>query len=364
MRVRRMGATKRTRARLAPRAVLAGLTVLVLTAGCSVASGTTNSGPTASGTTTSGTTTSRTQDGCSVSPLLVPACGAWWGMFVPTPNGTELNAAVAAQDSSLGRPLDLILLYHDMSTTQDGMFPSSAEEQLSQHHLLVFSWAPVIWSTGQMYSWEDISSGGLDQSVIIPEAMRLKDSGTTVFLSLFPEADATAGTSQGSPSQFVAAWRHVHNLFAELKVRNVVWVWTTTGYLPHTSTIAAMYPGNSYVDWIGYDPYNYFSCRNSPWRSFSQTIGPFYEWLSSRHYGKPIMLTEYGTSADPANPDLEVSWYQGIKATIKKYSGIKALNLWNSATTQCDFTLSNQSTQGQAAYRQAGLAPYFRQQLP
>ena len=299
-----------------------------------------------------------------MSPVLVPACGAWWGMFVPTQNSNDLNAAVAAQDSSLGRPLDLILVYHDMSTTPDGMFPNSSEAQLSQHHLLVFSWAPVIWSTGQMYSWEDISSGGLDQSVIIPEAMRLKSFGTTVFLSLFPEADTTAGTSQGSPSQFVAAWRHVHNLFAELKVRNVVWVWTTTGYLPHASTIAAMYPGKSYVNWIGYDPYNYFSCRNSPWLSFSRTIGPFYRWLSSRHYGKPIMLTEYGTSADPANPDLEASWYQDIGPTIKKYSGIKALTLWNSTTSQCNFTLSNQSAQGQAAYRQAGLSPYFRQQLP
>jgi hypothetical protein len=298
-----------------------------------------------------------------VSPILVPACGAWWGMFVPTPNGGGLSAAVAAQDSSLGRPLDLILLYHDMSTTPDGTFPNSAEEQLSQHHLLVFSWAPVIWSTGQYYSWETLASGALDQSVIIPEAIRLRNFGTPVFLSLFPEADS-AEPSQGSPSEFIAAWRHVHDVFAREKVRNVVWVWTTTGYLPHASTIAAMYPGNSYVDWIGYDPYNYFSCRNSSWQSFSRTIGPFYQWLSSRHYGKPIMLTEYGTSADPANPDLEASWYQDIGPTIKKYSGIKALNLWNSSTTQCNFTLSNQSAQGQAAYQQAGLSPYFRQQLP
>lgn len=300
-----------------------------------------------------------------MSRILVPACGAWWGMYVPAAtDGSGLLAAVDAQEASLGRPLDLILVYHDMSTTPDGIFPNSAEEQLSHHHLLVFSWAPVVWSTGQEYSWETIASGALDQSVIIPEAIRLRNLGTTVFLSFAPEADSSVGASQGSPAQFVAAWRHVHDVFASLKVRNVVWVWTTTGYLPHESTIAAMYPGNSYVDWIGYDPYNYFSCRNSPWQSFSQTIGPFYQWLSARHFGKPIMLTEYGTSPDPANPGLEASWYQDIAPAIKMYPGIKALNLWNSSTDQCNFMLSNQSAQAQAAYRQAGLSPYFRQQLP
>ena len=344
------GGTRRTRARLAARATLAGLAVLVLTAGCANASGTTTSG---------------TRDGCGVSRIMVPACGAWWGMFVPAaPDGSGLPAAVAAQDASLGRPLDLILVYHDMSTTSDGTFPNSAETQLSRHHLMVFSWAPRIWSTGQYFSRETIASGALDKSVIIPEAIRLRNLGTTVFLSLAAEADSTGATSQGSPSQFVAAWRHVHDVFAKLNVRNVVWVWTTTGYLPHASTIAAMYPGNSYVDWIGYDPYNYFTCRNSPWQSFSQTIGPFYQWLTARHYGKPIMLTEYGTSADPGNPGLEASWYRDIAPTIKKYSGIKALDLWNSAVGPCNFTLSSQSAQGQAAYRQAGLSPYLRQPLP
>lgn len=299
-----------------------------------------------------------------MSRILVPACGAWWGMFLPAaPDGGGLPAAVAAQDASLGRPLDTILVYHDMSTTPDGTFPNSAEGQLSRNHLLVFSWAPTIWSTGQWYSWETITSGALDNSVLIPEAIRLRNFGTTVFLSFAPEADSS-GPSQGTPAQFVAAWRHVHDLFAREKVRNVVWVWTTTGYLPHASTIAAMYPGNSYVDWIGYDPYNYFSCRNTGWQSFSQTIGPFYQWLSARHFGKPIMLTEYGTSPDPGNPDLEASWYQDIVPTLKQYSDIKALNRWNSTTDQCNFTLSSESAQAQAAYQQAGLSPYFRQQLP
>ena len=193
MRVTIAGATRRIRARLAARAALAGLAILVLTAGCS--DGVRNNDVRNNGVRNNGvrTTTPATQDGCGVSRILVPACGAWWGMFVPaTPDGSGLQAAVAAQDASLGRPLDLILVYHDMSTTPDGTFPNSAEKQLSRHHLLVFSWAPRIWSTGQYYSRETIASGALDKSVIIPEAIRLRNLGTTVFLSLAAEADSPA----------------------------------------------------------------------------------------------------------------------------------------------------------------------------
>jgi hypothetical protein len=339
------------------RAALAGLVVVALAvAGCT-ASGAQDAGSPADGAPSA----SSSGGDCGVSPILVPACGAWWGMYVPAaPDGSGLSAAVAAQQASLGRSLDLVVRYHDMSTTSDGTFPDAAEEQLSQHHLLLFSWAPVVWSTGQVYSFQTIASGALDQSVIIPEAQRLRSFHATVFLSFAPEADS----DPGSPSQFVAAWRHVHDVFARLGVRNVVWVWTTTGYLPHAATIAAMYPGNSYVDWIGYDPYNYFSCRNSPWQSFSQTVGPFYRWLTAQHYGKPIMLTEYGTAADPADPGLEASWYRDIEPTIQADSGIKAVSLWNSATSQCNFMLSGESAAARAAYQQAGLSAYFLQQLP
>ncbi len=344
--------SRRTWSRPGARIALAGLVILVLTVtGCTAVPGTQG-------------TASGTQGGCGVSRILVPACGAWWGMFVPAaPDGGGLAAAVAAQDASLGRPLDLVERYHDMSTGPDGTFPDAAEEQLSQHHLLLFSWGPVVWSTGMRYSWETIASGALDQSVILPEARRLRSFRTTVFLSFAAEADAS-GPSQGSPAEFVAAWRHVYGLFARLEVRDVIWVWTTTGYLSRAPTIAAMYPGKSYVDWIGYDPYNYFSCQDSPWQSFAQTVGPFYEWLAAQRFGKPVMLTEYGTSANLADPELEASWYRDILPALHVYTSIKALILWNSATRQCNMMLSAAPAGARAAYRQTGLSPYLRQQLP
>ena len=93
-------------------------------------------------------------------------------------------------------------------------------------------------------------------------------------------------------------------MFAKIGVHNVIWVWTTEGYLPHERTIAALYPGNAYVNWIGYDPYNYYTCHQASWQSFAQTVQPFYQWLTTQPFGdKPIMLAEFGSAADPHQPE-------------------------------------------------------------
>jgi hypothetical protein len=169
----------------------------------------------------------------------------------------------------------------------------------------------------------------------------------------------------GSAAEFVAAWRHVHDVFTRLNVHNAVWVWTTTGYLPHASVIAALYPGNSYVDWIAYDPYNFFNCHHSPWRSFAATAGPFYQWLTIHRLGagKPVMLAEFGSAPDPANPAQEAAWYRGIGPALRTMPRLKALVMWNSRTPGCDLQLSASATAA-SGYRQAGLSPYLRQDLP
>lgn len=305
------------------------------------------------------------QHPCTVTAILAPTCGAWWGMYLPTDTGgTGLVAAVAAEQRSLGRPLDIIERYHDFSHGPNGIFPNPGEARLARNHLLLYSWGPAVWTTHTYYRWSTIASGALDRSVVIPEAHRLRAFGHKVFLTFSAEPDG-AVPGNGTAAQFVAAWRHVYDVFAQQGVHNVVWVWTTTGYVPHAGVIAALYPGNAYVNWIAYDPYNFFNCHNSPWRSFAATVGPFYQWLTVNHLGngKPVMLAEFGSAADPANPRQEAAWYRGIVPELRALPRLKALVMWNSGTPGCDLQLSAAPAAARA-YRQAGLSPYLRQPLP
>ncbi|HEY6275759.1 MAG TPA: glycosyl hydrolase [Streptosporangiaceae bacterium] len=301
---------------------------------------------------------------CTVSSTLVPSCGAWWGMYVPEPTAGSLVQAVQAEEGYLGRPLDIVEMYHDMSGTTNGIFPDHVEKRLARDHLLLYSWAPANWSRNTTFKWQEIASGAIDQSVIVPEAKRLKALHRPVFLSFSPEADGDTASRLGTPAEFVAAWRHIHDVFTQVGAGNVVWVWTTEGYLRHASTIAALYPGNSYVDWIGYDPYNFYTCHGAHWETFAQTVQPFYHWLIAHQLGgKPVMLSEFGSSSDPQQPGRETAWYQGIGAVVRALPHIKALVQWNSTVPGCTLRLADGSAAAQA-FRQAGLSPYFRQKLP
>lgn len=298
---------------------------------------------------------------CTLSADLVPACGAWWGMYLPA-GSRGLAGAVRAEESSLGRRLGIVERYHDMSLSRDGVFPDLAERRLARHHLLLFSWAPNVWSTGASYQWGKVASGALDRSVIAPQARRLRAFHHKVFLTFAAEADGVR--NQGTPAQFVAAWRHIHDVFARLGVRNVIWVWTTEGYLPHASTIAALYPGAAYVDWIGYDPYNFYACHHARWLSFRQVATPFYRWSAAHGLGgKPLMLAEFGSAADPRDPGREAAWYSSIVPALRQLPRIKALVEWNAAANGCDLRLPATSAAGRA-YRVTGLSAYLTKEKP
>ncbi len=302
---------------------------------------------------------------CTVSRLLVPSCGAWWGMYLDTdPGGTGLAAAVAREQRTLGRKLDVIERYHDFSDSGNGVFPNAAELKLARRHLLLYSWAPAIWSRNIHIRWSAIAAGTYDQSVIIPQARRLAAMHRRVFLTFSAEPDG-AVPGNGSTAQFVAAWRHVHDVFRRLGVHNVVWVWTTTGYVPHAATIAALYPGDAYVDWIGYDPYNFYACHHGSWHTFAETAEPFYQWLVTHNLGvgKPVMLPEFGSAPNPGNAGLEAAWFRDIVPVLHGMPRLKALILWNSRTPGCNLLISH-SRAAARAYRQAGLNPYLRQALP
>jgi hypothetical protein len=53
------------------------------------------------------------------------------------------------------------------------------------------------------------------------------------------------------PGQFRAAWIHLHRLLADAGVSNVAWVYHTYGFASR-ETMDQFWPGDAYVDWIGY----------------------------------------------------------------------------------------------------------------
>jgi hypothetical protein len=299
--------------------------------------------------------------GCTVSSLLVPSCGAWWGVYKPPSAGENWETTYTDLESQVGRQFNIVYRYQDMSNSVgSGQFPDASERALGVNHILMFSWASRVFSTNTQLLWSNIASGEYDASVIDPEAARLKAYGKPVFLTFDPEMDRRMPAA-GTPADYVAAYRHIHDRLAADGVTNVIWVWTVTGTGAHDSEFASLYPGNSYVDWIGYDPYNFASCHSTAWRSFDATVDPFYQWLETNGYGdKPFMLPEYGTVADPSDSSASADWYAGVPAGIAAHPNIKAVVEWDDTAAPCntELTVDPSTLTGFAA---AGNNPTFNQ---
>ncbi|PWU56272.1 glycoside hydrolase [Micromonospora sp. S4605] len=337
----------------------------------SAAPTTTAGRPTASPTrSTPSPTPSAPSNRCGqVSEKLVPSCGAWWGMYTPASAaaGWDHGRAVAEVEAQVGRTFDIVHRYHDFSNTgSNGAFPDAYEQrQLREGRLLFFAWESRIFSAGAVLTWRDVYSGRYD-ATIDAVAGRIRAAEVPVFLGFDHEPEDEP--VKGSDADFVRAWRHVHDRFAAAGADNAVWVWTMMGWAGHHHRYAGLYPGDRYVDWVAYDPYNFHVCNGSAvWKSPSTTVGSFYRWLDEHGIGagKPRMLAEFGTNFDAADPAAKRRWFEQFPAALKAHPKIKAAIYFNSAgmttrSSSCDMTM-NHDAAALAGFTRAGQDAYLRQ---
>jgi hypothetical protein len=160
-------------------------------------------------------------------------------------------------------------------------------------------------------------------------AGQVRALGGPVLLRYAYEMDGPANRDWiHSGPDYVAAWRHVHDLFAGLPV---AWVWApNASAFDHPAAVEAYWPGDRYVDWIGADAYNWYGCRNrTDWRGFGQLFGSFYDWGSKRD--KPLMIPETGSTEDPANPTRKRDWYVAAGGALKDMPRVRAVVFFDSS---------------------------------
>jgi hypothetical protein len=260
---------------------------------------------------------------CTIEKSGAASCGVWWGSALNA-NDSQLRADVGARETATKRRLDIVHTYHRWYDN----FPTANEMAVAKAgRMLYLNWEPVD-KTGQAMSWHNIAVGQQDHQIDL-EAARLKAVPTTVMLSFShePELDYK---EHGSVTDFAAAFRHVNQRLTADGVTNVRYVWNVMGLSDPVwlSRYKQMWPGNDYVDWIAWDPYNWSDCRTpaDPWLSFSQVISPFYQWLESNGFGdKPFMLGEWGTVEQTGNPQGKQDWFGGVPGGLKAMPNMKAV---------------------------------------
>ena len=239
----------------------------------------------------------------------IPAHGAYIGAWVRPQLYDQASqiAGVDALQSQLGRRLDIVHVY----LTWHGAFPTQSDlAALRQGSMLLLSW------TG---TDSRAVASGADDSLIRQRAREIKATGKPVFLEWRWEMDRSNLQSVvGSPADYIAAWKHIRQVFAEQGVTNVAWVWCPTAKGFASGTAQAYYPGDSEVDWICADVYP----PSGPLSSFAAVAGPFLEWAS--HHAKPIIIGEYGVRLTYA-PQERAQWLRAAAQKVVADRQIKAL---------------------------------------
>jgi mannan endo-1,4-beta-mannosidase len=128
-----------------------------------------------------------------------------------------------------------------------------------------------------------------------------------------------APESSTSPAEFIAAWKHIHDVFANNGVSNVIWSWDPSHQYGEAApgkvatAAKAWYPGSDYVDWIGLDGYLGYD-RNGHAQNFKEIFGYQLQNIRSFAPGKPVYLAETGVATGPAVASQVAELFAGVKA--------------------------------------------------
>jgi len=275
--------------------------------------------------------------------LLAPARGAWFGFYAQTAVYSQpaAQAAVTNLEAATGRTADIDHWYEPWGDT----FPTWRQ--------------PWDFSNGRipMISWgkqrADVVVSGADDAYIAARADGIKALGKPIFLRWFWEMDFSDNLAYSqSAAAYVAAWRHIHAIFAARGVTNVAWVWCPNASSFRTGSAQRYYPGDDVVDWICADGYNFYP--DSAYREFEPIFAGFYAWAAQRP--KPLMIAEYGDQ--PAGPGQRAAWLDAAHAAlVQKFPRILAVVYFHS-DSQHDWTLPGEPD-ALAAFRRMALDPYF-----
>jgi hypothetical protein len=309
--------------------------------GGAAAGGNTVGGNTVGGNTVGGSTVG----GTSSSPILEPATGALLGLYYG-------DASIAATATKLGRTVPLHLTYYAFS---DDWTTDATADDLRAGRVPFVNWE-LFGAT-----LDDIAGGTYD-TLINQRAAAAKKLGNKFFIDFGAEMNGDwspwSGAENGqSGAKYIAAYRHVHDIFVAAGATNAIWA-----FCPNVTSVPDAtwnepldyYPGDSYVDWMCVDGYNWGTSQaGNTWQSFYQVFKDIYPVLASKN--KPIIIGEMASTELGGDKSAWIS--QIIPAMKNQFPLFKGL-LWFDVNKETDWRISS-SAASEAAFKTMANDPWF-----
>ena len=210
-------------------------------------------------------------------------------------------------------------------------FPFTPFESLRAHGTIpVFNWSSSSVSEGSdpKFALSKVIHGRYDR-YIQEFARSVAAWGHPFFLRFnwemngdwFPWSEGVNGNRRG---QFVAAWRHVHDIFTSVGASNATWVWCPN--IDRDKKLRGLYPGDRYVDWTCLDGYNWGTRWSwARWKSFRAVYAKSYAAVRKIAPHKPMM---FGETASTDIGGSKAAWIKEMFSSLpKRFPKVRAL-IW------------------------------------
>ncbi len=264
-------------------------------------------------------------------------------------------AQLGQQETELGHRVGGVRVY---KLWGDTLF-DGATTAMGQDHALFLS-VRSKRRDGSIVSYADLADAKPGSRVYTEAqqmARQVRAYGRTVYLVYQHEPDAQEAATFGDGPTFVRAWRAWVSILRAEGATNAVNVWTTTGWgFTRTDDRASVnfWPGTGYVDVVGADVYNFYTCGNpnGRWRSFADQSADVMSFAAD-HGNLPVAFLEWSSEEDSQQPGRKAQWVDDARATLTSpaYARVVAALQWsgrNSPSFPCAFDLASSTSATQA----------------
>lgn len=319
-----------------------------------------------------------------------PACGgAWWGIYRPDNADLRPYEGTELTDTTMPRKFDAFRRYYSLSEitgespNQSIDWPLEQDAELARDRVMFlqietrcfgpcpthFNGHPLpepvrltspptqVDAAGEVFDPNDIAAGKLDP-LLRAVAQKIKSFPGRLVVDVSSEVDTQVEwmPSAAMRTRWIIGYRNMlrrfHELFAAEGVANVSWNYVVGGFLADDRVYTRSYPGDAYVDWISWDPYD-TRCRLG---SAFATFHDFYSRLENGLLGAGATRKAYGIMEFGFGEACQAEYLENLAEDLKRLPKIKAVLYFDRQGE--NYTLT---PDGWRAYAKAGQDPYLNQ---
>lgn len=137
------------------------------------------------------------------------------------------------------------------------------------------------------------------------------------------------------PERFRDAYRRIIGIMREAGARNITWVFHVNyNEWPQEpwNRLESYYPGDDYIDWFGVSVYGAQQPTQAQWPEFCELLEPVYRRLEKLSSTKPIVVAEFGVSANSTGGSQALWAQRALESLISgRWPRMIGFAWWNAA---------------------------------